>query len=90
MMRPIQTTRRFERNLQATKKRGKNLDKIWQVVESLGKGEPLANRHRPHRLSGIWSPCWECHIEPDWLLIWLDTEEALVLVATGTHSELFG
>ncbi|WP_211656730.1 type II toxin-antitoxin system YafQ family toxin [Magnetospirillum fulvum] len=44
----------------------------------------------PHRLSGNWSPCWECHIEPDWLLIWYQTEEELVLAASGTHSDLFG
>lgn len=36
------------------------------------------------------SPCWECHIEPDWLLIWYQTEEELVLAASGTHSDLFG
>jgi len=89
-MRALRTTKQFDRDLKAAAKRGKALDKIWQVVATLQKGEPLASRHRPHRLSGTWSPCWECHIEPDWLLIWLDTEEALVLVATGTHSDLFG
>ena len=88
-MRALRTTKQFDHDLKTAGKRGKALDKIWQVVAALQKGEPLAPRHRPHRLSGTWNPCWECHIEPDWLLIWLDTEDALVLVATGTHSDLF-
>lgn len=86
----LRTTKQFERDLKTATKRGKNLDKLWTMVECLMKGEPLAARHRPHRLSGNWSPCWECHIEPDWLLIWYQTEEELVLAASGTHSDLFG
>jgi mRNA interferase YafQ len=43
----------------------------------------------PHRLSGEWNRLWECHIEPDWLLIWDETEEKLTLVRTGTHADLF-
>ena len=83
------TTRRFERDLKLVKKRGKNLDKLWAVVERLQSGDPLDPRNRPHRLSGDWSPHWECHIEPDWLLIRLATDDALVLTRTGTHSDLF-
>lgn len=86
----LRTTKQFERDLKTASKRGKNLDRLWTVVECLMNGEPLAARHRPHRLSGNWSPCWECHIEPDWLLIWCQTEEELVLAASGTHSDLFG
>jgi mRNA interferase YafQ len=47
-------------------------------------------RYRPHRLSGNWNRFWECHIEPDWLLIWDEDETALILVRTGTHADLFG
>jgi mRNA interferase YafQ len=90
LSRTLRTTKQFERDLKTATKRGKNLDKLWAVVERLVNSEPLAVRHRPHRLSGNWSPCWECHIEPDWLLIWHETEEELVLAATGTHSDLFG
>lgn len=50
---------------------------------------PLEARHRPHRLIGSWSPCCECHIEPDWLLIYHVTESALFLVRNGSHSDLF-
>ena len=85
------TTRRFERDLKRSKRRGKNLDKLWTVVDLLLQEQPLDPRHRVHRLSGDWSGSWECHIEADWLLIWHNSREnALVLVRTGTHSDLFG
>ena len=84
------TTRRFERDLKQSKRRGKNLDKLWTVVELLLQEQPLVPRHRVHRLSGEWSSSWECHIEADWLLIWHSRDDALVLVRTGTHSDLFG
>ena len=45
---------------------------------------------RPHRLSGQWSESWECHIEPDWLLIWNYRDDALILVRLGSHADLFG
>jgi mRNA interferase YafQ len=89
-MRRLKTTKRFERDLRRVKKRGKQLDKLWFVVERLSKDQPLEARHRAHSLSGQWESFRECHIEPDWLLIWRETEEALVLVRTGTHSDLFG
>lgn len=88
-MAAIRTTRTFDRDLRKARKRGKNLDKLWRVVETLAKGERLAPRHRPHKLSGDWADFWECHIEPDWLLIWSLAGNALVLVRTGTHSDLF-
>lgn len=86
----LQTTRRFEKDLRLAGKRGKDLDKLWQVVERLLAGEPLDPRNRAHRLSGDWSRAWECHIEPDWLLVWHVDDDALILVRTGTHADLFG
>ena len=84
------TTRRFERDLDRAKKRGKNLNKLWTVVKRLLYEQPLESLHRPHRLSGNWSGSWECHLEPDWLLIWTQEADVLVLTRTGTHSDLFG
>ena len=84
------TTRRFERDLDRSRRRGKNLDKLWTVVDLLLREQRLAPRHRVHRLSGDWSRAWECHIEPDWLLVWHRDDDALVLVRTGSHSDLFG
>ena len=84
------TTRRFERDLKRSKRRGKNLDKLWAVVDLLLQEQTLDPRYRVHRLSGEWAGSWECHLEADWLLIWRSRDDALVLVRTGTHSDLFG
>ena len=83
------TTTRFERDLKRAGRRGKDLDKLWRVVERLLARQPLDPRHRPHRLSGEWSAFRECHLEPDWLLIWDQRPEVLILVRTGTHADLF-
>ena len=88
-MRELLTTSQFKKDLKRAKKRGKDRDKLERVVEKIVAGEPLDARHKPHRLSGDWSPCWECHIEPDWLLIWDEDETCVVLTRTGTHSDLF-
>ena len=84
------TTKRFERDLRRFRRRGKDLDKLWAVVGRLLAEEPLEPRHRAHRLSGQWARSLECHIEPDWLLIWHVQDDALVLTGTGTHADLFG
>jgi mRNA interferase YafQ len=89
-MRRLKTTKRFERDLKRVRKRGKQLDKLWSVVDRLLNDEPLEARLREHTLSGQWQSFRECHIEPDWLLIWRETEESLILVRTGSHSDLFG
>lgn len=84
------TTKRFERDLERSRRRGRDLGKLWSVVARLMAEKPLERRHRAHRLSGTRYPSWECHIEPDWLLIWKLEDETLVLVRTGSHSDLFG
>ena len=58
-------TSRFERDLKRAHKRGKDLDKLWAIVEVLLSGRGPPSRNRPHRLSGQWSLNWECHIESD-------------------------
>ena len=84
------TTSRFEKDLKRADRRGKDLDKLWTVVDALLSGQDLHPRLRPHRLSGQWSESWECHIEPDWLLIWNYRDDALILVRLGSHADLFG
>ena len=89
MTRRLERTGQFKRDLKKAQKRGKNLDKLWTIVERLLADEPLVPRHRPHRLTGDQAGFRECHIEPDWLLIWSESEEELILVRTGTHADLF-
>ena len=89
-MRTIHPTNAFKRDLKRMKKRGKTRDELEEIVQLLAEDEPLPVRCRPHKLSGQWSGYWECHIEPDWLLVYdLDDPEVLTLVATGTHADLF-
>lgn len=90
LMRDILVTTRFKRDLKKARKRGKAMMLIDAVVGDLAAGRNLPGRMRVHRLSGDLEGLWECHIEPDWLLIWLEDTETLTLVRTGSHSDLFG
>lgn len=86
----LRTTTAFERDLRRVDRQGKNLDKLETVVDILQAQEQLPERCRPHPLRGIWAGHWDCHVEPDWLLLYRVTDEALILVRTGSHAELFG
>ena len=83
-------TKRFERDLRRSGRRITNLDKLWAIVDLLLRAQPLPTQNRPHRLAGDWSGAWECHLEPDWLLIRQRAEDALTLARAGTRSDLFG
>ena len=72
------------------KRRGKRLERLREVVQQLAAGQPLEDRYRDHPLLGGYRGTRECHIEPDWLLIYEVTEEELVLIRTGSHADLFG
>ncbi|MDE0099924.1 MAG: type II toxin-antitoxin system YafQ family toxin [Truepera sp.] len=97
----VNFTNLFKRDLKRAEKRGKDLAKLWRVVERLQLEQPLEPRHKQHPLH-IWnrsrswlrncsrSHYWECHIESDWLLIWKQRGDALTPVRTGTHADLFG
>ena len=82
-------TNSFEKDIKTLKKRGKNFDKLKIVVSHLVLNKKLPNKHIDHKLSGNWSDFRECHIEPDWLLIYRINENTLELVRTGAHSDLF-
>ena len=88
-MRDIVQSGAFEKDLRKLVKRGKDLTKLYTIVEQLVQGETLAPRHKPHPLKGNWKPKWDCHIEPDWLLIYEVTDDHVLLARTGTHSDLF-
>lgn len=84
-------TGQFKKDVKLLKKQGKNFDKLFNVIEKLANGEALDPKNRDHSLSGNFSNYRECHVEPDWLLIYQKNESTLVLllVQTGSHSDLF-
>lgn len=87
----IQFTNQFKKDLKLAKKQGKNLDKLFEVINILANEEKLDTKFKDHDLSGSYKGTRECHIEPDWLLIYEIDNNALVLMLyrLGTHSELF-
>ena len=87
----LTTTNRFNKSLKLCKKRGYDLSLLQIVIDLLLVDGKLPNQYKPHKLSGDYKDCWECHIKPDWLLVWKqnDTELILLLLDTGTHSDLF-
>ena len=85
----VLTTMTFEKDLRRVQKQGRDLDKLEAVVDLLQFKRDLPPRCRPHPLRGEWSGHWDCHVEPDWLLLYRLTENELILVRTGSHSELF-
>lgn len=87
----VRFTSQFKKDLKLVKKQGKNLDKLYSVIETIANGVQLESRLRDHELTGEYSGCRECHIEPDWLLIYEIVGDVLVLMLyrTGSHSELF-
>ena len=88
----VDTTRRFDKALKKCIKRGLDMSKFKECVGILAETGSLPAKYRPHKLSGKFSRVWECHIEPDWLLVWEqnDTELILLLIDTGSHSDIFG
>lgn len=87
----IVTSTRFRKDLKAAIKRGQNLDRLEKVVDLLAAQEPLPENYRDHCLVGEYKDFRECHIEPDWLLIYrvMYSELELFLFRTGSHADLF-
>ena len=88
-MKAIFQTSQFKKDFKRIKKRGKDLSKLKEVVSIIAKSEVLEERYRDHSLSGKWSGSRDCHIEPDWILIYRVDDENLFLERTGSHSDLF-
>jgi len=85
------TTNNFEKDAVKCAKRGLNLDLLQKAVQHLEVEGSLPLTYKPHILSGKLQGYWECHIKPDWLLIWIKNEDQkiITLIGTGTHSVLF-
>jgi mRNA interferase YafQ len=87
----VKFTNQFKRDLKLAKKQNKNLDKLFEVIDILANGGILDPVYRDHDLSGNYKGTRECHIEPDWLLVYEIRGDILVLMLyrLGSHSELF-
>lgn len=81
----------FKRDYKRVKKRGYDIFLLKKVIQQLASREPLPEKNKDHQLSGSYAGCRECHITPDWLLIYEVNENELILylTRTGTHSDLF-
>ena len=80
----------FKRDRRLCIKRGYDMDLLTAVVDTLRIPSPLPPRNRPHGLAGNWTGYQECHVSPDWLLIYRVEGNELQLARTGTHADLFG
>ncbi|HOG36789.1 MAG TPA: type II toxin-antitoxin system YafQ family toxin [Paludibacteraceae bacterium] len=87
----IITTNRFEKDVALCKKRGYNISLLRKAISILEQEGKLPAKYKPHKLTGNYKEHWECHLQPDWLLIWKQNDKELILLFTntGTHSDLF-
>lgn len=82
---------RFKKSLKLCKKRGLDIEKLRVAIKILVEKGVLPQEYKQHKLIGKYTGAWECHISPDWLLVWNqnDTELTLLMVDTGTHTDIF-
>jgi len=87
----IQTTNQFERDYKRIGKQGKDINKLTAIMDALAHQKPLDSRYRDHKLKGNYTEHRECHIEPDWLLIYKIglKDRIITFVRTGSHADLF-
>lgn len=90
MLLAIRQSTKFKRDIKRLQRQGLDLLRLQAVVETLITQQPLDERYRDHFLIGDWKGYRECHIQPDWLLIYRVEAGELQLVRTGSHGELFG
>jgi len=87
----VKYSKRFDKDLKLCIKRGLNVQLISDAIRLLATNGSLPAQYRPHKLSGNLDGIWECHIQPDWLMMWEqnDSQLTLLFLRTGTHSDLF-
>ena len=88
MLRPVYTNQ-FNKDVKRDKKRGKDLKTLKEIVCLLIEEKSLPVKNKDHKLGGNFNECRECHLEPDWLLIYKIEAENIFFVRTGTHADLF-
>jgi len=85
----IRQANRFKRDIKRLGKQGRDLSEIQTVIKTLAVENPLDSKYKDHKLTGGWKGYRECHVKPDWLLIYKIDKDELELVRTGSHAELF-
>lgn len=88
MLKP-EYTNKFKKDLKTAEKRNLDIELLKDIIKRLCLEEPLPAKNKDHNLSGDWSGCRECHITPDWLLIYQVGNGIIVFERTGSHSDLF-
>lgn len=88
-MKPVIQTSQFKKDIKRLKKRGKDLDRLGEVIRMLASNTALDEKHRDHALIGRWVGSQDCHVEPDWILIYRNEPDSLFLERSGSHSDLF-
>ena len=88
-MKPLRPSGAFTRDLKRLARRGYDLARLEALIQTLQRGEALETSARPHPLKGEWKGYWDCHLAPDWILIYKITAHEIWLVRTGTHADLF-
>ena len=88
MLKPEYTTK-FKKDLKMVEKRKLDIEELKDIIKKLCKEESLPPKNKDHNLSGQWAGCRECHIAPDWLLIYQVGNGIIVFERTGSHSDLF-
>ncbi len=91
MIYSVKPTTKFQKDLKRIQKRGYDISLLTEIIKKLANGETLPEKNRDHNLSGNYVGCRECHITPDWLLVYeIDNGELILyLTRTGSHSDLF-
>jgi mRNA interferase YafQ len=87
----IQYSNRFRKDVRLCAKRGLDITKLQNVVQLLQETGSLPQQYKPHKLVSDYAGCWECHVQPNWLLVWEQNDDELILLftRTGTHADLF-
>lgn len=88
-MRMFRRTSHFRKDIKRMQRRGKKFHILKEIIALLSSGQKLKPQYKDHILIGEYKGSRECHIEPDWLLIYELTDDELILIRTGTHSDLF-
>jgi len=85
----ILRTSQFKRDAKKVQKRGRDINRLKTVIVLLAQVRALPAQYKDHQLKGVYRDCRECHVEPDWLLIYRIEANGLQLIRTGSHSDLF-